>query len=137
MKTRPIPPPKGTIHRSSEGNLQFAVRIGEVVRYQPFSKLRLMKYWSRNEFTVVQRSMNSPNPLTKRYGQAPVFSRVSLSPAKDQILFVSAPIVHPRLHKSHNRRSGAPFFCAEYRGGRRRNQKHRAYAPDYLSGRAR
>jgi hypothetical protein len=42
------------------------VRIGEDVRYQPFSKFRLTKYWSMNELTFVPRSMNSSLPLMKR-----------------------------------------------------------------------
>src|SRR5262245_36264873 len=37
--TFPIPPPSGTVHLSPFFPSQFAVMIGELVRYQPSSKL--------------------------------------------------------------------------------------------------
>src|SRR5262245_21870273 len=37
------------------------------------------------------------------------------------------------LYKSHNRRSSAPFICAEYRGCCGGNQERRPYTPNYLS----
>jgi hypothetical protein len=38
-KTRPTPPPNGTVHVSLLMFFQFAVMIGELVRYQPLGRL--------------------------------------------------------------------------------------------------
>src|SRR5262245_58757329 len=38
------------------------------------------------------------------------------------------------LHQSHNRGSGTPFICAEYRGCRSRNKERWPDAPNYPTG---
>src|SRR5262245_21044181 len=97
-----MPPPKGTIHRSSEGNSQFAVTTGEDVRYQPFSKFRLMKYCSKNELTLWPRSMNSSNPLTKRCGNRFGFTSLSFASRKGpDVVRQCADCPPPGLYKSH------------------------------------
>src|SRR5262245_52636249 len=93
-----------------------------------------MKYWSKKELTLWPRSMNSSIPLPKRCGsRLGVYLCIVASREGPDVVGQCTDGPSLGLYKSHNRRSGTPFICAEYRGCRGGNQERRPDTPNDLS----